>query len=132
MLLLIIWGKIASDIYRLPGPDSALLLFRFMLVIFLMEASTTALTYDSTIRLLEGKSDDISAAARMRVMEWAQVQLFSLGKLTTAAFALSLGLLILGSLLSVSLNQLAFSGILVLAAFVAIFVLLVYRREPED
>jgi len=132
MLLLIIWGKIASDIYRLPGSDSALLLFRFMLVIFLMEASTTALTYDSTMRLLDGKSDDISAAARLRVLEWARVQVFSLGKLMTAAFALSLGLLILGSLLSVSLNQLAFSGILVLAAVVAIFILLVYRREPED
>ncbi len=132
LLLLIVWGKVASDIYGLPGPDSALLLLQFMLVIFLMEASTTALTFDSTIRQLEGKNDDLSALARMRVMEWARVQLFNLGKLTIAAFGLSLGLLILGSLVSVSFNQIAFSGILVLAAVVAIFILITYRREPEE
>jgi len=44
---------------------------------------------------------------------------------------LSLGLLILGSLVSISFNQIAFSGVLVLAAVVAIFILLTYRREPE-
>jgi hypothetical protein len=132
LLLLIIWGKIATDIYGLPGPDSALLLFQFMLVIFLMEASTTALTFDYTIKQLKGKNDEISALAKTRVMKWARAQLFSLGKLTIAAFALSLGLLILGSLLSVSVNQLAFSGVLVLAAVVAIFILVTYRREPEE
>jgi multisubunit Na+/H+ antiporter MnhB subunit len=31
----------------------------------------------------------------------------------------------------VSVNQIAFSGILVLAAVIAIFVLVTYRREPE-
>lgn len=131
MLLLIVWGKIAGDIYRLPGPDSALLLLQFMLVIFLMEASTTTLTFDSTVKQLKGKNDDISVLARMRAMEWARVQLFSLGKLTIAAFGFALGLLVLGGLLSVSINQIAFSGVLVLAAVVAIFVLITYRREPE-
>jgi hypothetical protein len=132
LLLLIVWGKIAGDIYGLPGPDSALLLFQFMLVIFLTEASTTTLTFVSTIKQLEGKNDDISISARRQVMEWARGQLFSLGKLTIAAFGLSLGLLILGSLVSVSTNQIAFSGVLVLAAVVAIFILLTYRREPEE
>lgn len=132
LLLLIIWGKIAGDIYALPGPDSALLLFQFMLVIFLMEASTTILTFDSTVKPLEGKNDDLSARARMQVVKWEQVQLFSLGKLTVASFGLSLGLLILGSLVSVSFNQIAFSGVLVLAAVVAIFILLTFRREPEE
>ena len=131
LLLLIVWGKVAGDIYRLPGPDSALLLLQFMLVIFLMEASTTALTFDSTIKRLEGKNDDLSALARMEVIRWEGAQLLSLGRLTIASFGLTLGLLILGSLVSVSVNQIAFSGILVLAAFVAIFVLLTYRREPE-
>jgi hypothetical protein len=132
MLLLIIWGKVASDIYGLPGPDSALLLFQFMLVIFLMEASTTALTFDSTIKRLEGKDDDLSAMARMRVTKWERVQLLSLGKLTTASFGLALVLLVLGSLLSVSVNQIAFSGILVLAAVSAVLILLTYRREPKE
>jgi hypothetical protein len=131
LLLVIVWGKIASDIYGLPGPDSALFLFNFMLVIFLMEASTTTLTFDSAIKELEGKNDDLSALARRRVTKWAQVQLFGLGKLTIAAFGLSLGLLVLGSLVSVPINQIAFSGVLVLAAVVAIFILLTYRREPE-
>jgi hypothetical protein len=129
---LIVWGKVAGDIYRLPGPDSALLLLQFLLVIFLMEASITVLTLDSTIRQLRGKNDDLSSLARMQAMKWERVQLFSLGRLTLASFGLSLGLLILGSLVSVSVNQIAFSGILVLAAVVAIFVLLTYRREPEQ
>jgi hypothetical protein len=132
LLLLIVWGKIASDIYGLPGPDSALLLFQFLLVIFLMEASSVVLSFDSTMKQLEGKNDDLSSLARMRVSKWERVQLFSLGKLTLASFGLSLGLLILGGLTSVSINQIAFSGVLVLAAVVAIFILLTYRREPEE
>jgi hypothetical protein len=132
LLLLIVWGKVASDIYGLPGPDSALLLFQFLLVIFLMEASSVVLSFDSTMKQLEGKNDDLSSLARMRVSKWERVQLFSLGKLTLASFGLSLGLLILGGLTSVSINQIAFSGVLVLAAVVAIFILLTYRREPEE
>ena len=132
LLLLIVWGKVAGDLYGFPGPDSAVLLLQFMLVIFLMEASITVLTLDSAIKPLEGKNDDLSESARMRAMRWERVQLFNLGKLTAASFVLSLGLLILGSLVSISFNQIAFSGVLVLAAVVAIFVLLTYRREPEE
>ena len=129
---MIVWGKVAGDIYGLPGPDSALLLLQFMTVIFLMEASNALLTVDSTIKELEDRNDDLSALARTQVMKWETVQLFNLGKLTLASFGLSLGLLVLGSIVSVSVNQIAFSGILVLAAVAAIFVLLTYRREPEQ
>jgi hypothetical protein len=132
LLLVIIWSKIADDLYRLPGPDSAVLLLQFMLVIFLMEASTTVLTFDSSIKELRGKTDELSSVARMRVTRWERVQLLSLGKLTLASFGLSLGLLILGGLISVSVNQIAFSGVLALAAVVAIFVLITFRREPEE
>jgi len=132
LLVLIVWGKVTADLYGLPGPDSAVLLLQFMLVIFLMEASTTALTVDSAIKPLVGKNDALSESARMRAMRWERVQLFNLGKLTVASFVLSLGLLILGSLVSISFNQIAFSGVLVLAAVVAIFGLLTYRREPEE
>jgi len=132
LLLLIVWGKVAGDLYGFPGPDSAVLLLQFMLVIFLMEASITVLTLDSAIKPLDGKNDALSESARMRAMRWERVQLFNLGKLTAASFVLSLGLLILGSLVSISFNQIAFSGVLVLAAVVAIFVLLTYRREPEE
>lgn len=132
LLLLIVWGKVTDDIYALPGPDSALLLLQFMLVIFFMETSITILTVDSATSELEGKNDDLSLLARTQVMKWERVQLYSLGRLTLASFGLSLGLLVLGSIVSLSANQIAFSGILVVAVIVAIFVLLTYRREPEE
>ena len=131
-MLLIVWGKVADDIYALPGPDTALLLLQFMLVIFLMETSITVLTVDSVLSELKGKNDDLSSLARTQVMKWERVQLFSLGRLTLASFGLSLGLLVLGSIVGLSANQIAFSGILVIASIVAIFVLLTYRREPEQ
>jgi hypothetical protein len=130
LMLLIVWGKVAGDIYGLPGPDSALFLLQFMLVIFLMEASSTVHSLDSTIKDLKAKNDDLSSEARRQVITWERVQLYSLGRLTLASFGLSLGLLVLGSFVGVSVNQIAFSGTLVLAAVVAIFVLLTYRREP--
>jgi len=132
LLVLIIWGKVASDLYGLAGPDSALLLLQFMLVIFLIEASSTELKLDAAKKLLQGQKDEISEEARTRVAEWAKIQLSSLGKLTAAAFLLSLGLLVLGSFVTVSINQIAFSGALVLAAVVALLILLTYRREPEQ
>jgi hypothetical protein len=132
LLALIIWGKVASDLYGLASPDSALLLLQFMLVILLMEASNTELKLDAANKRLQGRNDEISEEARTRMVEWARVQLSSLGKLTTAAFLLSLGLLVLGSLISVSINQIAFSGALVLVAVVALLILLTYRREPEE
>ena len=132
LLLLIVWGKVADDIYSLPGPDSALFLLQFVLVIFLMEASCVVLTVDSTNKQLKDKNDELSSTARTRAINWKRVQLLNLGKLMTASFGLSLALLILGSIVSISVNQIAFSGVLVLAAVVAIFVLLTYRREPEE
>lgn len=132
LALLIVWGKIASDIYRLPGPDSALLLFQFMVVISLTEASTTTLTFDYAMKRLEDKNDSFSEVEKKKVTEWVGGQLLSIGKLTIAASGLSLGLIVLGSIVSVSVNLLAFSGILALASIVAIFILLTYRREPEE
>lgn len=131
-MLLIVWGKVADDIYALPAPDTALLLLQFMLVIFLMESSITVLTVDSVLSELKDKNDDLSSLARTQVIKWERVQLFSLGRLTLASFGLSLGLLVLGSIVGLSANQIAFSGILVVASIVAIFVLLTYRREPEQ
>jgi hypothetical protein len=132
LLALIVWGKVASDLYGLPGPDSALLLLQFMLVILLMEASNAELVMDSNFNRLKGRYDVVSEGARMQVVEWTRSQLLNLGKLTTGAFFLSLVLLVLGSLASVSITQIAFTGGLVIAAVVALLILLVYRREPEE
>ena len=51
--------------------------------------------------------------------------------MTLGAFMLSIGLLVFGSLVNVSVDQLAFAGILVLASVIAILFLLTHRREPE-
>ena len=131
VLLLMIWAKIASDLFGLPAPDTGVLLLQFMLVIFLMEASNTALSFRTTLRLLENMNDVASTAARKRVTRWANNQLMGLAKLTLGAFMLSIGLLVFGSLVNVSVDQLAFAGILVLASVIAILFLLTHRREPE-
>lgn len=132
LLFLIVWGKIASDIYSLPAPDSALLLIQFMLVIFLMEASNVVLILDSSQILLEGRTDEFSETARVRSLEWARVQFARLGRLTIASSTLALLLLVVGGVVSVPASHIAFSGILVLAAVAAIVILLTYRREPEE
>jgi hypothetical protein len=132
LLGLIVWGKVASDLYGIPGPDSALLLLQFMSVILLMEASNAELVMDSNFKRVKGKHDALSERARMQAVEWTKSQLLNLGKLTTAAFFLSLVLLVFGSLASVSINQIAFTGGLVIAAVIALLILLVYRREPEE
>ena len=132
MLSVVIWGKIASDIFALSQPDSAVILLQFMLVIFLMEASKAVLTYDVTLEQLSGKEDEPSIAARLQVTEWVRTQLLKLATLSISSIGLSLGLLVLGSLISVEFNQIAVSGVLVLVAVAAILILLTYRREPED
>ncbi len=132
LLGLIVWGRVASDLWGLAGVDTGLLLLEFMVVILLMEASNTVISFDSIYKLLSAKDDETSIASRGRLTEWLTAQLYSLGKLIVTAFALSLGLLVVGDLVSVSVNQLAFSGALVLVAVVALLVLLTYRREPED
>ena len=132
LLGLIVWGKIASDLFSLPGPDSALLLVEFMLVIFLMEASKVVLTLDSSQRRLEGKTDEFSETARIRLLEWARIQFARLGRLTIASSALALLLLVVGGVVSLPAGHIAFSGALVLAAVAAIVILLTYRREPEE
>jgi hypothetical protein len=132
LLGLIVWGRIASDLWGLTGIDTALLLLEFMLVILLMEASSAVISFDTINKRLEGKNDNASVESRARLTEWLGAQLASLGKLIATAFALSLGLLVIGDLVSVSVNQFAFSGALVLLAVVALLILLTYRREPED
>ncbi len=131
LLGLVIWGKVASDLYRLPGIDSALLLLEFMLVVFLMEASNTTISFDHIYRQLQSKNDNVSTEYRGGLIIWARDQFLNLGRLIAAAFGLSLGLLVVGDLVSISVNHVAFSGILVLVAVAVLLVLLTHGREPE-
>lgn len=131
LLGLIIWGKVATDLYQLPGIDSALLLLQFMIVILLMEASNATISFERGYRLLGAKTDEISENCRRELIVWMREHLKNLATLVTVATGLSLGLLVLGDLISVSINQIAFSGVLVLLAVVVLLVLVVYGREPE-
>ena len=132
LLGLIVWGRVASDIWGLGGFDTALLLLEFFLVIFLMEASSAAIVFDLINRKLRYKTDDLTVEARIRLIEWARSQFLGLGKLIAAAFVLSLSLLVVGDLVSVSVNQIIFSAILVVVAVAALLVLVTFGREPED
>ncbi len=131
LILLLVWEKAAGDLFGLGAPDTALFILQFMGVLFFMEASLVTLTFDSTSRVLASKMDEVSRVLRVRAIEWAQVQLVELGKLTLAAIGLSLGLLVLGSVLSVSFNQLGFTAFLVLVSVVVVLFLLTNRREPS-
>ena len=131
LLFLLIWSKAASDLYGLPSPDTALLLSQFMSALFLMEASNATLNLRKITRGLADKNDETSNAARTRIHEWFRAQLVGLGKMTLGGFALSLGLLVLGSAISVSINQIAFTGALVLVVVVSLLFLLTHRREPD-
>ncbi len=130
LLLLLIWGKVAGDLFGIGAPDTAVFLVQFMAILFFWEASSIALIFDSAFKELGPKLDDISVAIRIRVSDWARLQLVALAQLSLAAIGLSLGLLVLGSTVSVSINQLGFTAILVLASVVAILFLLTNRREP--
>lgn len=131
LLFLTIWAKVAGDIYSLSSPDSALLLGEFMITIFLMEAALAALKFDQAREPLGSKTDDLSFRAQTQLNDWIMTQIFNLGRLTLTSFVLALGLLLVGTVVSVSFNQLAFSGALVLGIVVVLMFLLTYRREPE-
>lgn len=132
LLGLIVWGRVASDLWGLGGLDTALLLLEFLLVILVMEVSNTVILFDSMNRKLEDRSGELSFESRVRLVEWARSQLLGLGKMVAAAFVLSLSLLVIGDLLSVSINQIVFSAILVVVALAALLVLATFGREPED
>jgi hypothetical protein len=130
LLFLILWSKVASDLQGLSSPDTAVLLLQFLATIFLMEASTTVILYRSTSSQIL-KSNDVSETTRARLNRWVLGQLTGLAKLFLGAFLLSLALLVIGSTISVAVNQLFLSGALALGAVVATLFLLTYRREPE-
>ena len=132
LLGLLVWGRVASDLWGLGRFDTALLLLEFFGVILLMEASNAAIQFDLINRKLQGKDDNLTIVSRMRLIGWARSQFFSLGKLITGAFALTLSLLVVGDFVSVSINQVVFSATLVLVALAALLVLVTYGREPED
>ena len=108
-----------------------MLILQFMFILFLIEASNVTIAFDTVYSEIGSKQDELSQTAKLRLYKWVRVQLSSLSKLTLTAIGLSLGLLVLGGVASISVNQLGVSAVLVIASVVAIFYLLTNRREPE-
>lgn len=130
LLFMIIGSKIIIDLDNLPAPDTAFLLLQFMATIFLMEASACTITFRNTSSQILG-ADEVSQSFRTSLNRWAFGQLRGLAKLFVSGFLISLALLIIGSVISVSVNQLALTGALALGAVVTILFLLTFRREPQ-
>jgi hypothetical protein len=131
LLVLLVAGKIGTDLSRTPNPDTAVLLLQLVAVIFFMEASRVVLTFDSETRELAERTDEMSQAINGRLGTWLGGQLRRQARLMFGAFGLSLVLLVLGGFTSVSINQLAFSAVLVVLVVGALLFLITQRREPE-
>jgi hypothetical protein len=131
LLVLVVAGKVGTDLTGTSSPDTAVLLLQFVAAIFFMEASRVVLSFDEEKSELAGRMDDMSQAVRKRLGMWVRAQLTTQARLMIGALGLSLVLLVLGGFTSISINQLAFSAILVLLVVGALLFLITQRREPE-
>ncbi len=131
LLVSLIAGKVGLDLAKASPPDTAVLLLQFLAVIFFMEATRVVLSFDSETRELAGKTDEASQAVKNRLGIWITGQLTTQARLVIGALGLSLVLLVFGGFTNVSINQLAFSAVLVLLVVGALLFLITQEREPE-
>ncbi len=131
LLSFLIWGKMATDLFKTSAPDSALFLAEFTLVLFLMEASSLILEFDKVEARLKTKDDELSQESRRRLAGWLRKQLSRQGKLALATIGLSVALLPLAGITSIPNNQLVLSSVLVLVVVVVLLFLVTQGREPE-
>jgi hypothetical protein len=131
LLVSVVAGKVGTDLTGASSPDTAVLLLQFVAVIFFMEASRVVLSFDKETSELAGRTDDVSQAVRERLGMWVKGQLSRQAQVMIGALGLSLVLIVLGGFTSVSVNQLAFSAILVLLVVGALVFLITQRREPD-
>jgi hypothetical protein len=131
LLVVIIAGKVGTDLVSAAAPDTLVFLVQFVAVLFFMEASRVVWSFDKEANELAGRTDDVSQAVRARLGMWVKGQLSRQARLMVGALGLSLVLLVLGGFTSVSIDQIAFSAILVVLAVGALLFLITQRREPE-
>jgi len=131
LLVVLVAGKIATDLTRASSPDTSVLLLQLVAVIFFMEASRVVLSFDREMGELAGRMDDMSRAVRGRLVMWLTGLLTRQARLMTGALGLSLVLLVLGGFAGISISQPALSAILVLLVVGALLFLITQRREPE-
>ena len=131
LLVALLAGKAEVDLSHASAPDTAVLLVQFVLVIFLLEASRVVLSFEKESSELSGRTDEGSRDVLNRLEKWVSGQLAWLARLSIGALGLSLVLLVVGGLTSVSIDQVAFSAILVLLVVGVLVFLITQRREPE-
>lgn len=131
LLVSLVAGKVGVDLARDLPPDTAVLLLQFVAVIFFMEATRVVLSFDRETEELADRTDEASQAVRRRLRIWVTGQLAKQARLVTGALGLSLVLIVFGGFTNVSINQLAFSAILVLLVVGALLFLITQQREPE-
>lgn len=137
LLFALVAGKVGEDILnsenllKIPAPDTAIFLIQFVAVIFFAEACRVVLSFDKEAHLIAGKTDDMSHAVRERLEDWLNRQLSRQAQLVAGAVGLSLVLLVVGGLAGVSVNQLAFSAVLVILVVGILIFLVTQRREPD-
>lgn len=131
LLVLMISGEVYTHIFGRPGPDTAVFIIQFVMILFLYEASSTVLKFDKVNSRTKAKEDNFSRNVEAQVAEWIWRQFLSLSELTLGAVGLSLALVVIGGFANVSVDQIGFTAVLVLAAVIAMLFLLTYRREPE-
>jgi len=131
LLVLLVAGKVGTDLIVASSPDTAVLLLQLVAIISFMEASRVVLSFDKETSELAGRIDDMSQAIRQRLGVWVIGQLRRQARLMIGALGLSLVLLVFGGFTSVSINQLAFSAVLVLLVVGALLFLITQKREPE-
>ncbi len=131
LLLLLVSGKVALDLFRVGSQDTAVLLVEFGMVLFFMEAALVVADYDKTKRDFEGKGDEMSQVLVVHLGDWLRNLLSRQGKIALGSIGLSILLVPLAGFTSISSGQLPLTGALVLIAIVALLFLVTHRREPE-
>ena len=131
LLVVIVAGKVGTDLVRAAAPDTLVLLVQFVAVIFFMEASRVVLSFDGENGELGEKMDEVSQAVRKRLDIWMGGQLTRQARLIVGALGLSLLLLVLGGFTSVSVNEPVLSALLVILVVVVLLFLITQRRESE-
>jgi len=131
LLCLLVWGRVADDLFNIKPPDTAIFLVEFGMVLFLMEANLVLQTFETAHRAHRGKSDELSNALEARLWIWLRNQFSRQGKIAVGSLGISLGLLPLAGFTSISTEQLPLTGALLLIAVIALLFLVTYRREPE-
>ncbi len=131
LLSLLIWGKVAADLWKTSQPDTGFFLVQFGVVLFFMEADLVLLTYKKSYEELAMREDQLSAAIERGLGIWLRNNLSRQGEIAVGSIGLSLLLLPLAGFTSISSSQLPLTGALLLLAITALFFLVTHRREPE-